>query len=161
MGTLGVVGLAMVLLVVGAVALLRRRFDGRIRTAVRAKPRTLGGLPANRQEGRLADVAELSFAGLDNVLPADRVTVVQFSGEFCAVCPQARLLVERVLRDHPEIDHVELDVAEHLEAVRALDIRRTPTVIIADKQGRAVHRLSGMPREAELRQALAELAART
>ncbi len=138
MGTLGVIALAVVLLVVVAVALVRRRFDGRVRTAT----------------GAQSTLAEVGI-----VLPSDRVTVVQFSGQFCATCPQARTLADRVLQDHPDIAQIEVDVAEHPEAVRALDIRRTPTLLIVDKQGQVVHRASGMPREAELRQAVSGLTA--
>lgn len=145
-GVLGAVALVIVLLAVLGIALLRGRFDGRIRTA----------LPPARSMVA-STVPVLGDVGI--ALPAEKVTVVQFSGAFCAVCPQARTLVERMLRDHPDIAHVEVDVADHLEAVRVLDIRRTPTLIIVDKRGRAVHRASGMPREAELRQALADLAA--
>lgn len=137
-GTLGVIALATVLLVVGAVAVTRRRFDGRVRTAT--APR-------------------FTLAQVGIVAPADTVTVVQFSGQFCAICPQARTVVDRVLRDHPDLAQIEVDVAEHPEAVRALDIRRTPTLLIVDEQGEVVHRASGMPREAELRQAVSGLAA--
>lgn len=155
----GVIALGVVLVTVVAIALLRERFDGRIRHAVRRKPARLGGFGQNRPRGSAPPPAP-SLTDVGIVLPAEKITVVQFSGEFCAVCPQARTLVERVLRDHPDIAHVELDVAEHLDAVSALDIRRTPTLLIADKQGRAVHRASGMPREAELHQAVSDLAAR-
>lgn len=140
------IALAVVLLVVAGVALVRGRYDGRIRTAPKPDP---------------AKGAELSLADVGIDLPDDSVTIVAFFGEFCAVCPQARTLIKRVLRDHPGIAHVEVDVADHLEAVRALDIRRTPTVVIVDKRGHPVHRASGMPREADLRQAVADLAART
>ncbi len=135
-GVMGVVVLAIVVLTVAVITALRGRFDGRIRAA--ATP-------------------SMADAGIS--LPADRITVVQFTGEFCGVCPQARTLVERVLVDHPDVGHVELDVAEHLAAVRTFDIRRTPTLIIVDRLGRPVHRASGMPREHELRKAFAELAA--
>ena len=134
-GLFGLIGLAAVLVLVVAIALLRSRYDGRLRSAT-------------------PSMTEVGIA-----LPADQVTVVQFTGEYCAVCPQAKTLVKRVLRDHPAIAHLEVDVADHLDAVRVLDIRRTPTLIIVDKQGSPVHRASGMPREAELRKAVAELAA--
>lgn len=156
----GLIGLAVVLVLVTGVAVLRRRYDGRLRSAGPPEPGHSGGFGQNRQGSGLGG----SFLGIGPALgdagislPADRITVVQFSGEFCAVCPQARTLVERVLRDHPEVAHVEVDVADHLDAVRALDIRRTPTVLIVDGQGRALHRVSGMPRESELRHALADL----
>jgi len=134
-GVLGLIALAVVVLVVVIIAVLRGRLDGRIRSV------------------------EPSLGDLGIAFPAGKVTVVQFSGEFCAICPQARTLVERVLRDHPDIAHVEVDVAEHLSAVKALDIRRTPTLLLVDKHGRPVHRASGMPRESELRLAMADLTA--
>ncbi|MDQ3505805.1 MAG: thioredoxin family protein [Actinomycetota bacterium] len=159
----GVIALAAVLVTVAIIAMLRGRYDGRVRTtAPRTDPWSTvpGGLRQNRQEdgpaarpGVLPVLADLGIA-----LPDGHITVVQFSGEFCAACPQARTLVERVLLDHPDIAHVELDVAEHLHAVRALEIRRTPTLLILDKQGRPVHRVSGLPREGELRLAVSELA---
>ncbi len=134
----GVIGLVAVLVLVAGFVILRRRFDGRLRAAVQP---------------------ERSLAEVGIALPADNVAVVQFSGEFCAICTPARTLVQRVLRDHPDIARIEVDVAEHLTAVRALDIRRTPTLLIVDEQGQVVHRSSGMPREAELRQAVSGLAA--
>lgn len=136
-GVVGLVALAIVALVVAAIALVRGRFDGRLRAATAP-----------------------SMADVGIPVPSGRVAVVQFSGEFCAVCPQARTLVERALLDHPAIAHVEVDVAEHLDAVRTFDIRRTPTMIIVDSSGAPVHRVSGMPREAELRQAVGDLAGR-
>jgi len=160
---LGLFTLAAVLVLVAAIALVRASYDGRVRTTApgpdpgSAVP---GGLRQNRQEdgpavrpGALPSLTDLGIA-----LPDGHITVVQFSGEFCAVCPQARTLVERVLLDHPDIAHVELDVAEHMQAVLALEIRRTPTLLILDKQGRPVHRVSGLPREGELRTAMRELA---
>jgi len=134
----GVIGLVVVLVLVAGFVILRRRFDGRLRAAVQP---------------------ERSLAEVGIALPADNDAVVQFSGEFCAICTPARTLVQRVLRDHPDIARIEVDVAEHLTAVRALDIRRTPTLLIVDEQGQVVHRSSGMPREAELRQAVSGLAA--
>jgi len=134
-GVLGLIALAVVLVAVVVIAVLKSRLDGRVRSV------------------------EPSLGDLGIEFPAGQVTVVQFSGEFCAVCPQARTLVERVLRDHPGIAHVEVDVAEHLPAVQALDIRRTPTLFLVDKHGRPVHRASGMPREGELRLAMVDLSA--
>lgn len=142
---MGVITLVVVLMVIGAVALVRRRYDGRVRHAAPAQAAAVSNAPSLRDFGVR--------------LPAEQIAVVQFSGQFCASCPQARTLVERVLLDNPGVGYVDVDVAENLDAVRAFGIRRTPTLIITDRHGRAVHRASGMPREAELRQALSALAA--
>ncbi len=139
LGLVGVVALAAVLLAVVGIGLVHRRYDGRIRAS------------RGEQDSSLAD--------LGIPLPGERAAIVQFSGEFCGSCGPARTMVERVLLDSPEVGHVEVDVADHINAVRALDIRRTPTLIIVDRQGVPVHRVSGMPREEQLREAVAELAA--
>ncbi|MDQ3735376.1 MAG: thioredoxin family protein [Actinomycetota bacterium] len=138
LGVLGVVALLTVVLAVAGVGLVRRRYDGRMRTS---------------SAGQGSSLADLGIS-----LPAERAAIVQFTGEFCGSCEQARTMVERIVRDSPDVGHVEVDVAENIHAVRALDIRRTPTLIIVDRQGVPVHRASGMPREAELRQAVSELA---
>jgi len=137
LGVVGVVALATVLLAVVGIGLARGRYDGRIRTP-----------------NPTPSLAELGIS-----LQAERATIVQFTGEFCGSCAQARAMVERILLDSPEVGHIEVDVADNLNAVRALDIRRTPTLIIVDRHGVPVHRASGMPREAELREAVSELAA--
>ncbi|MDQ1658862.1 MAG: hypothetical protein QOD41_3945, partial [Cryptosporangiaceae bacterium] len=43
----------------------------------------------------------------------------------------------------------------NLDAVRALDIRRTPTVLVIDRAGRIVRRASGQPRKADVIAAVA------
>ncbi|MDQ4039874.1 MAG: thioredoxin family protein [Actinomycetota bacterium] len=154
----GVIGLAVVLVLVAATVAVRRHLDGRLRSATQPELGHFGGFGPNRQDRRPDSGSRApSLAEVGIAVPSDQVTVVQFSGKYCAVCPQARTLVQRVLTDNPEIAHVEVDVADHLDAVRSLDIRRTPTLLIVDGRGRAVHRVSGMPRESELRSALLDL----
>ena len=46
--------------------------------------------------------------------------------------------------------HVEIDAEAHLELVRRLDIRRTPTVLILDREGNVRKRASGLPRKADV-----------
>jgi hypothetical protein len=48
------------------------------------------------------------------------------------------------------LDAGELDAEAHLELVRRLDIRRTPTVLILDPEGIVRKRASGLPRKADV-----------
>jgi hypothetical protein len=48
------------------------------------------------------------------------------------------------------VAHVEIDAESHLELVRRLDVRRTPTVIVLGPDGRIARRASGQPRKADL-----------
>ena len=57
----------------------------------------------------------------------------------------------------PGVAHVEIDAEDHLDLVRALDIRRTPTVLFLDATGRQVKHASGLPRKADVIAALGEI----
>ena len=55
------------------------------------------------------------------------------------------------------VAHVEIDAESHLELVRRLDIRRTPTVLVLGPDGRIAKRASGQPRKADVIAALGNL----
>ena len=88
-----------------------------------------------------------------------QVTLVQFSTAFCQPCRATRVMLGEVAKARPGVRHVEVDAESHLDVVRALDIRRTPTVLVVDSAGRIVGRASGQPRKAEVVDALAVLGA--
>ncbi|WP_347176518.1 thioredoxin family protein, partial [Candidatus Protofrankia datiscae] len=86
--------------------------------------------------------AELVALG---VTPGTRVTLVQFSTAFCAPCRATRRILADVAGSVPGVRHVEVDAESHLELVRRLRIRRTPTVLVLDSRAREVCRASGAP----------------
>ncbi|WP_375000614.1 TlpA family protein disulfide reductase [Aeromicrobium sp. CTD01-1L150] len=90
----------------------------------------------------------------------DRVTLVQFSSAFCSPCRATRTLLTDVVADHPEVAHVEVDAESHLDLVRRLDVRRTPTVLVLDADGVVVGRASGLPRREQVETVLEGLTAR-
>jgi hypothetical protein len=53
------------------------------------------------------------------------------------------------------VAHVEIDVADRLDLVRLLDVRRTPTVFVLGPQGQVTRRASGLPRRDEVLAAVA------
>jgi deoxyinosine 3'endonuclease (endonuclease V) len=55
------------------------------------------------------------------------------------------------------VRHVEVDAESHLDAVRALGIWRTPTLLIVDGEGRIAKRATGVPTKPHLIAALAEV----
>jgi thiol-disulfide isomerase/thioredoxin len=101
------------------------------------------------------DVLRLGPAELGADLGA-RATLVQFSSAFCQPCRATRRILTDVSRDVAGVAHVELDAESHLELVRQLDIRRTPTVLVLDADGRVVRRASGQPRRVDVIAALGE-----
>jgi thiol-disulfide isomerase/thioredoxin len=78
------------------------------------------------------------------------LTVVQFSTAFCGPCRATRARLRRLQATRPGLVHVEVDAESHLDAVRALGVGRTPTLLYLDRSGRLVGRSSGAPGPAEL-----------
>jgi hypothetical protein len=56
----------------------------------------------------------------------------------------------------PGVEHVEVDAEHHLELVRRLDVLRTPTTLVLDRDGREVSRASGALRKEQVLAALAQ-----
>jgi thiol-disulfide isomerase/thioredoxin len=84
----------------------------------------------------------------------DRATLVQFSSAFCQPCVATRRILGEVAGMVEGVVHVDVDAESHLDLVRRLDIRRTPTVLILNGDGHVVRRASGAPRKADVIAAL-------
>ncbi|QNG39051.1 thioredoxin family protein [Geodermatophilaceae bacterium NBWT11] len=86
------------------------------------------------------------------VRPEDAdLTVVQFATAFCAPCRATKARLTQLQTTHPGLAAVHVDAESQLEAVRALDVRRTPTLFYLDRAGTVLGRSSGAPRPDELR----------
>ena len=86
-----------------------------------------------------------------------RVTLVHFSSAFCSPCRATRALLTDIVADLPDVVHVDIDAESHLELVRKLDIRSTPTTIILDARGLEVGRAVGAPRRDQVIATLANV----
>ncbi len=131
--------LVAVLLGATAFGLWRARTDGRVTAA-----------------GAASDVVTSAELGRDL---GERATLLQFSSAFCAPCRAARSVLGRVAEAVPGVAHVEVDAESHLDLVRRLDIRRTPTTVVLDAAGREVRRATGVPRNDEVLGVLSEAVA--
>ncbi len=78
------------------------------------------------------------------------LTVVQFSTAFCAPCRATKARLEQLQTTRPGLAVVHVDAESHLDEVRALDVRRTPTLFYLDRDGVVIGRSSGAPRPEEL-----------
>ncbi|KUM87493.1 thioredoxin [Streptomyces pseudovenezuelae] len=103
-----------------------------------------------RDDGKRLGAAELG-AEL-----GERATLVQFSSAFCAPCRATRRVLGEVAAVVPGVSHVEIDAEDNLDLVRALDILKTPTVLVLDADGRVVRRATGQPRKADVIAAIGE-----
>jgi thiol-disulfide isomerase/thioredoxin len=85
------------------------------------------------------------------VRPAEAdLTVVQFSTAFCGPCRATKARLQQLQATRPGLAVVQVDAESHLDEVRELDVRRTPTLFYLDRDGRLIGRSSGAPRAAEL-----------
>jgi thiol-disulfide isomerase/thioredoxin len=95
-------------------------------------------------------VVDPVFAGL-GVRPGEAdLTVVQFSTAFCAPCRATKARLEQLQATRPGLAVLHVDAESHLDEVRALDVRRTPTLFYLDRAGAVIGRSSGAPRPEEL-----------
>lgn len=99
------------------------------------------------------DAMRLGAAELGAEL-GERATLVQFSSAFCQPCRATRRTLAEVAGVVEGVAHVEIDAEAHLALVRALDITKTPTVLVLDATGRIVRRAAGQPRKADVYAAL-------
>ncbi len=141
----GVLILVLALFAAAGFGIYRRRTDGQF--AVRANPKA-------------EEVAEMSYdetpawaavlAAVPTAELGERVTFVQFSSAFCAPCRTTRALLADVASSHDGVVHVEIDAEDHLDLVRTLDVRRTPTTLVFDHAGREISRATGAPRREQV-----------
>jgi thiol-disulfide isomerase/thioredoxin len=136
MSTIGIVVLAVALAVAAVAAWWQRTRDGALRP-VRAEEDAVG--PGTAAFGRLG------------VRPGDAdLTVVQFSTAFCGPCRATKARLAQLQTTRPGLAVVQVDAESHLDEVRELDVRRTPTLFYLDRTGALVGRSSGAPRADEL-----------
>ena len=126
-----VVVLAALALTAGAAWWVRTR-DGAVRTPAEVPAH----LPVFDRLGVVASAADL--------------TVVQFSTAFCGPCRATKARLQQLQTTRPGLAVVHVDAESHLDEVRELDVRRTPTLFYLGRDGRLIGRSSGAPRPDEL-----------
>ena len=144
----------------------RRRSDGKLRVRRPAGQQRPGAGPRDGQprdgqpqDGRREGGRErrLSEADLGHPL-GERATLLQFSSSFCAPCRAARQVLGDIASFTDGVAHVEINVADRVDLVRVLDVRRTPTMFLLDPDGRIAARASGAPRKEDVLAALGVVA---
>ena len=150
----GLIALVVALAVAVVTGLAWQRTNGRIRGV-----RGIRGAPApGAPEAQAAAATGPVLTGAELGLPlGQRATLVQFSTAFCAPCRATRRILAEVAGMVDGVAHVEIDAESHLDLVRRLDIRRTPTVLVVGPDGRIAKRASGQPRKADVIAAVGEL----
>ncbi|HEY3872446.1 MAG TPA: thioredoxin family protein [Actinocrinis sp.] len=143
--TTGLIVVVAVLVAATVFGLVRRRTDGQVR--VRPQPESPTPVPAAEP----ADAAPGALTGekIGGAL-GERATLLQFSSAFCAPCRATRVVLADVAAATDGVAHVEVDAESHLDLVRELGVRRTPTTLILDSAGRVAGRAAGVPRKQQV-----------
>ena len=133
MSVIGTTVLAVALVVSAVAALWMRTKDGAVRDVDERE-----GTPQAVLR-RLGAVPELAA-----------LTVVQFSTAFCGPCRATKARLQQLEATRPGLAVVHVDAESHLDEVRELGVRRTPTLFYLDRDGGLIGRSSGAPRPEEL-----------
>lgn len=134
MSGIGIVALVVALAVTGVAAWWLRSRNGAVHTPIVQR-----SAPHLQVFGRL---------GVD---PGEAdLTVVQFSTAFCGPCRTTKARLQHLQTSRPGLAYVHVDAESHLEEVRDLDVRRTPTLFYLGRDGALIGRSSGAPRPDEL-----------
>ena len=154
----GLIVAIVVLAAASALGLALRARAGRFRatTPATAPAGEPAGEPAVAEPAAPVSENTALLASL-GVIAGTPLTLVQFSTAFCAPCRATRVLCADVAEQVPGVRHIEVDAESHLDAVRALDVWRTPTVLLVDAAGQVRGRASGAPNRAQLLAAVAEI----
>ena len=89
-------------------------------------------------------------ASIIGVELGSRVTMVQFSSAFCSPCRATKALLEDMVKTMPDVRYAHIDAESHLELVRELDIRSTPTTLFLNSEGVEVGRAMGTPKRSQV-----------
>lgn len=118
---------------------------------------TIVGIVVRRRDGRRRDGGALRFDPADAASAelGSRATLVQFSTEMCARCPQVR----RLLRDYASgldgLAHVEVDLTHRPDLSARYRVLQTPTTFLVDDSGAVRARFHGVPQRHALTEAVA------
>lgn len=85
------------------------------------------------------------------------LTLVQFSTEMCARCPQVRRMLKGYADDRTGIRHVEVDLTHRPDLSSRYRVLQTPTTFVVDEVGAVRARFHGVPRRHALDETIAAL----
>ena len=116
---------------------------------------TVAGLVMKTRNGRVREAPASGLpADVQALVEPAGVTLVQLSTTFCAPCRQTRVLLSDLAARTDGLHHTELDLTDRPDLARELSVLRTPTTLAVDGRGTELLRIGGVPRRAELLEAL-------
>lgn len=114
------------------------------------------GVALKWSDGRRRGGGHLQFDAADaaGALGA-QATLVQFSTEMCARCPQVRRMLSTIADDVDGLAHIEVDLTHRPDLSARYHVLQTPTTFVVDRSGAVRARFHGVPHRHALTEALA------
>jgi thioredoxin-like negative regulator of GroEL len=108
------------------------------------------------------DVIDLAKLGATNhALPmtqlGQKATLVQFTTEYCGLCPGVRRTLSQLAYRTGGLEFCEVDITNRLDVAARFSISQTPTVFVLNSDGRLVFRVGGVPKIKQLGEELEKL----
>jgi thiol-disulfide isomerase/thioredoxin len=132
---------------------------------------TAAGLVWRARQGRVRAIAGPADAAHDASTAAElglaldslgaRVTLVQFSTEFCSRCPATARELAAIADDYEGVRHVQIDLTRDAALADRFHVTQTPTTLVLDAGGNQTARIGGAPRVREVRSLLDSITRRT
>ncbi|KJL46650.1 Thioredoxin [Microbacterium hydrocarbonoxydans] len=114
------------------------------------------GVVARVLDGRRRGGGHLRFDPADaRAELGTRATLVQFSTEMCARCPQVRRMLGSIAAGGEGLAHVEVDLTHRPDLSHRYKVLQTPTTFLVDDAGVVRARFNGVPHRHALAEALA------
>ncbi|KDA05810.1 thiol-disulfide isomerase [Microbacterium sp. CH12i] len=119
----------------------------------------IGGFGMRMLDGRLRSGGDLRVRAddLSGAVLAPGATLVQFSTELCARCPQVRRLLSEIAESRGGVEHVEIDLTNRNDLASRYHVLQTPTTFLVDASGAVLSRWGGVPDRRAINEALASL----
>lgn len=110
--------------------------------------RLLGGRGRRVHNSEVIDLKKLgaSKAGLPVKSFGKSATLLQFSAEYCAVCPGVSRAYGKLEYRFGSLKHIEVDITNRLDLAAHFNINQTPTTFLLNSKGEVVYRVSGAPK---------------
>jgi thioredoxin 1 len=71
------------------------------------------------------------------------ITIKKFYADWCVPCRNLTPIIDDIKSQFPEINFININIDDEVEATKALGVRAVPTVII-EKDGEIVQRMAGL-----------------
>ena len=88
-----------------------------------------------------------------------KATLLQFSTQYCAICPGVSRQLGQLETKTNGVLHLEVDITDRLDLAAHFQISQTPTVFILNPSGEIKFRVSGTPKPGVIQQELEKLGA--